>query len=149
MLRHPHELDGFSMVCKYKDIGRPWTSAKLADLLEGLGQYAEAKALLSNSTPERARIESVRELIRNGYSMIRIPDMLGLTLQEASIALFNGRTNQTVTWDEDDWFEFESAVRDATLTASKINEMKEKYGFGRTSLVALRNLYQGKEGWTR
>ena len=115
MVYAAHELDHFGLVCKYKNLGRPWTSAKLAYLLEGLGEIAETISLLKEARGRglaAERTESVRELVRHGHSMVDIPAMLGLTLQEAVHALFDGNAVEALLWTEADWLAFESEILD-------------------------------------
>ena len=142
----PHQVRHYDMVCKYSDLGPPWTGEKLASLIEGLGIAAEASAVM----PKHAGIldypmkEAVRQLIRLGHSMVDIPDMLEMSsLQEAAQSLCGARTpTDMLEWNEADWLEFEADIETlGTRTAAK------KWGISATLFNRLRNLYRGEHGW--
>ena len=142
----PHQVRHYDMVCKYSDLGPPWTGPKLAALIEGLGIAAEASAVMpkldcENEYPMK---EAVRQLIRLGHSMIDVPDMLEMgSLREAAQSLCGGRTPTVMLdWNEADWLEFESE-----LDSCGSRSTAAKWGISSTLVIRLRNLYAGEFGW--
>jgi hypothetical protein len=143
-----HELDFFETVCKYNgQLGRPWDGDKLAVLLDGLTEARElAKVIREASEHSQMAVlkESVRALIRKGYSITNIPLELDETLHDVAVALCNGRTSGAMTkWSESDWLAFESDIQ-SDMGAT---EVSETYDLSRTLVYRLRNLYDGKPGW--
>ena len=142
----PHQVRHYDMVCKYSDLGPPWTGPKLAALIEGLGIAAEASAVMpkldcENEYPMK---EAVRQLIRLGHSMTDVPSMLEMdSLQEAAESLCGGRTPVVMLdWNEADWLEFESELDTCSARATAA-----KWGISATLAIRLRNLYAGEFGW--
>jgi hypothetical protein len=142
----PHQVLHYDMVCKYSDLGPPWTGPKLATLIEGLGIAAEASAVMpkEGSESDYPLKEAVRHLIRLGHSMIDIPEMLGMdSLQEAAQSLCGSRTPTAMLgWNEADWLEFE-----ADLQILGARTAATKWEISATLFARLRNLYQGEHGW--
>jgi hypothetical protein len=143
-----HELDFFETVCKYNgQLGRPWDGDKLSVLLDGLTEARElAKVIREASEHSQMAVlkESVRALIRKGYSITNIPLELDETLHDVAVALCNGRTSAAMTkWSESDWLAFESDIQ-SDMGAT---EVSQTYDLSRTLVYRLRNLYDGKPGW--
>ena len=142
----PHQVRHYDMVCKYSDLGPPWTGPKLASLIEGLGIAAEASAVMPKDDTESdyPLKEAVRQLIRLGHSMIDIPEILEMgSLREAAQSLCGSRTpSAMLDWNEADWLEFE-----ADLQILGARTAAAKWEISATLFARLRNLYQGEHGW--
>ena len=142
----PHQVRHYDLVCKYSDLGPPWTGPKLAALIEGLGIAAEASAVMpkEGTVTDYPMKEAVRQLIRLGHSMTAVPDMLEMgSLREAAQSLCGGRTPTVMLdWSEADWLEFESE-----LDTCGSRPTAAKWGISSTLVIRLRNLYAGEFGW--
>jgi len=145
-----HELDYFDAVCRYHGkLGRPWDGHKLSILLGEMSKAAEAVAVVrkaSEESPMAVAKESVRTLIREGHSILDIPEMLEMKdLTEAVIALCNGRpSTKMASWNHRVWGEFEDDI----VSDVGVTELSRTYGLSRTLIYRLRNLYNGKPGWS-
>lgn len=144
-----HELDYFELVCRQNgQLGRPWDGDKLDLLLSGLTQAAEAAAVVRKveaDGPLAVRRESVRELIRQGGSVVNLHLELGLhSLEDTVHALCNGRPSSSMAaWTEADWLAFESDIKEGV----GVTELSRTYDLSRTVVYRFKNLYDGKPGW--
>lgn len=144
-----HELDFFEMVCRQNgQLGRPWDAEKLELLLSKLTQAAEAAAVVrkvEKDGPLAVRRESVRELIRQGQSVVDVHHELGLnSIEDTVFALCNGHpASSMAAWTEADWLAFESDIKDGV----GVTELSLTYDLSRTAVYRFKNLYDGKPGW--
>jgi hypothetical protein len=137
-----HEVDHADLVIKYRNLGAPWTSSDMAELIEALGRAAEAKALLKDAIPDRLSTytSAVKGLIAEGHSMIDIPNIIGLPLADCAAALMSGRTSAVVvTWSESDWLAFEA---DCLTTAMGNDLLSRRHNVSNTVALRLSRLYR-------
>ena len=114
----PTEVKYADIVMKYNSrLGRPWTHETMLDLCEQLGRaadlIAEAKAITVDCTPGllSTYTDAIKKLIGLGHSMVDVPAMVGLTMEDANVALMSGYSGCAIAaWNEADWLAFEADV---------------------------------------
>lgn len=111
-----HELQHADLVIKYKGLGAPWNGAQLAQLLDGLDRAREAVKVAKKYQMDPNRLstftEPIKDLLRQGHSMVDVPDLLGITLEQAALGIMSGRRSCVTLWNEANWLAFEADVAD-------------------------------------
>lgn len=109
------EVRHAEIVMKHKRLGGPWTTETAIQMMEALGAAAEATAKVAgipfNDARPASYKEAVRELIRQGHSMLDIPELLDISFLMVKLALMDGRgERKCVQWTEGEWLAFEADI---------------------------------------
>jgi hypothetical protein len=136
----PHEVLYADIVIKYQNLGTPWTAKDLADLWDGLGKAADAFATLNGrvDAPPSDYKPVITRLLSDGHSMVDIPEMVGITLEQCGLAVASGRHTVLASWEEGDWLAWE-----ADLGVLGGDRLAVKHNVSRKLAHKLKNLYFG------
>ena len=112
-------VHGSDILFESRDYGAPWTSEKLGQFMEELMAGWEKAWEQKRATPPRSDLalaEGIAAAISEGNSMVDVPCILGLTMQEVMEALSCGQKAFYWGWSDLDWLHFESLLDEEPLT---------------------------------
>lgn len=138
-----HELDHAALVIKYKNLGAPWDGEQLAKLLDGLDRAREAADMVRQYQLDPQKLSTytqyIKSLVRKGQSMVDIPAIVGLSLEDTATALTSGRATRLALWNEADWLAFEADVLDGV----GVREISRRHNLAASVSSRLVRLYRG------
>ena len=142
------EVYGAETVCKQLNLGKPWNTASLAKLAEGLldrydkyrsiADLLPPEGLYEGNEPKPARLTpAVHAALRAGFSIVELPDLFDVDFDIITMAFTTSRPSFVHQWDEKDWLRLEDAIgvkpklsaiaRDWGVTLTRVRQVVAKY----------------------